>query len=289
MIPGTPRFSFGAACVVLLTAVPGFADVALGNGNHWTISDPAPNTLSFWGHAACYLDLAGVGIVTDPVFAPRLAHIFPRIAPAPERTAYDQTRIVLISHAHRDHLHPATLTTFPAATTILCPEPSIPYLGPMAATVEGMVPGDRWEFPGGTVIAVAAYHPGGRNSLAASADGGALGYVIVTPERTIYYTGDTAYFAGFQAVGAAYAPDLVLLNLNAHLTATDAARALQDLGSPPAVLLHHGAYATLNELRWSRWRDDLTATGTRVFDLAVGESRPLAALSAPRMLRMVVN
>jgi L-ascorbate metabolism protein UlaG (beta-lactamase superfamily) len=258
------------------------------NGD-WTTTDPAPNTLNFWGHAACYLDIEGTGIVTDPVFAPWLGHLFPRIAPAPEPSAYDQAQIVLISHAHRDHLHPATLATFSPATVILCPMPSVPHLTEVAARVQGLVPGERWVFPGGTIIAVPAHHPGGRNSLAAQADGGALGYVIATRERTIYYTGDTEYFPGFRAVAAKYAPDLVLLNLNAHLNATGAARAIQDLGSPPAVLMHHGAYATLNDLRWPRWRTDFAQAGTIHFDLAVGESRPLAQLSAPRAVRTVAN
>jgi L-ascorbate metabolism protein UlaG (beta-lactamase superfamily) len=276
------------AAFLLVGVAPG-----LGGGERragdWTTTDPAPNTLTFWGHAACYLDIEGTGIVTDPVFAARLGAIFPRLAPAPEPQAYDQARIVLVSHAHRDHLHPPTLATFPATATVLCPLPSVPHLTNISAKVVGMEPGDRFPFAGGTIVAVPAHHPGGRNSLTDRADGGALGYVILTPERTIYYTGDTRYFDGFQVVAARYEPDLVLMNLNAHLCAGDAVQAIHDLGAPPAVLLHHGAYATLNDLRWPRWRTDFAAAGTPCFQLGVGESRPLAALWAPRGIRVVAD
>jgi len=270
---------FAAALLVAgLGLEPGLVATA---GPDWTESDPLPNTLSFWGHAACYLDLDGTGIVTDPVFSGWLGHVFPRIAPAPLPSAYDQTRIVLVSHAHRDHLDRSTLATFPAATTILCPEPAIEHLAGVPALVIGMAPGDSCPFPGGTIVAVPALHAGGRNSFSATDDGGALGFVIITAERTIYYTGDTSYFDGFKTVATTYAPDVVLFNLNAHLHASEALQAIRDLAAPTVVLLHHGAYLSPNDLRWPAWRAGLAAAGDTCLELAVGESRSLAALGLP--------
>ena len=59
-----------------------------------------------------------------------------------------------------------------------------------------MRPGDEYPFPGGKIVAVPAHHPGGRNSIKANHDGDALGYVVYTPTKRIYYSGDTEYFQG---------------------------------------------------------------------------------------------
>ena len=45
-----------------------------------------------------------------------------------------------------------------------------------------------------------------------------------TPGGTIYYAGDTKFFAGFDSVAAAYHPDIALFNLNSHLRSSDAVR-----------------------------------------------------------------
>lgn len=278
MILGSIRYPLLAAG--LLLAMLGVPPALVATpASDWTESDPLPNTLSFWGHAACYVDLDGTGIVTDPVFNGWLGHVFPRTAPAPLPSAYDQARIVLISHAHRDHLDRSTLATFSAAATILCPLPAVEHVTGIPAQVIGMAPGDSYPFPGGTIVAVPALHPEGRNSLAANSDGGALGYVIITPARTLYYTGDTSYFDGFKAVAATYAPEVVLMNLNAHLHAGEALQAIRDLGAPVVVLLHHGAYLSPNDLRWPAWQAGLAAAGDTCVALAVGESRPLATLA----------
>jgi hypothetical protein len=95
--------------------------------------EPHRNAVTFWGHASVYIDADGVGIVTDPVFESSYSPIHPRKVPRPPTSAYDQTSIVLISHAHSDHLDPPTLRRFPRTAVILCPAPAEKYvrgLGP---------------------------------------------------------------------------------------------------------------------------------------------------------------
>jgi len=156
--------------------------------------------------------------------------------------------------------------------------PAIEHAAGVPAQVIAMAPGDSFPFPGGTIVAVPALHPGGRNSFSAKSDGGALGYVIITPGRTLYYTGDTSYFDGFNTVATTYAPEVVLMNLNAHLRAGEALQAIHDLGAPAVVLMHYGAYLSLNDMRWPAWRAGLAAAGDTCIVLEVGESRPLATL-----------
>jgi L-ascorbate metabolism protein UlaG (beta-lactamase superfamily) len=238
--------------------------------------EPPINAITFWGHATSYIDIGGYGIITDPVFAGAYSPFHRRTIPSPPAHAFDQTRLILISHAHFDHLHPKTLDQFADGTVVLCPEPSVGHLDDLGLTVQAMEPGDIYEFPGGTVTAVPAHHPGGRLSLKARHDGRALGYVIETEESTVYYTGDTEYYGGLATVGRRFDPDIVILNLNAHLNSRDALLAVAALGMPKVIPTHYGAYAGSNSRNSPEWRADLMAElGSQVIPLAVGESHNL--------------
>lgn len=243
-------------------------------------SEPPNDAITFWGHACAYIDIEGFGIVTDPVFTPSYAIIRRRLVPAPPRESFDQADVVLISHAHQDHLNPKTLARFTPGTTVLCPWPAAKYITGLGLRVRVMRPGDEFAFPGGTIIAVAAHHPGGRLSLKARSDGRALGYVIRGPRSTVYYSGDTEYFPGIAAIGSKYHPDVALLNVNAHLHSEDAIFAVAGLGMPYVVPMHLGAYDGKSKRLGPRWRAELVdALGSTVVPLEIGESLRLSGLA----------
>ena len=244
-------------------------------------SEPSTNAITFWGHACAYIDVGGFGIVTDPAFMNRWVILRHRLIPVPPPEAYDQAQVVLISHAHQDHLDPKTLARFSPGTVILAPAPAAKYLSRRGIRAHVMVPGSEYPIPGGSIIAVAALHPGGRNAIKARADGRALGYVIRTAKTTIYYSGDTEYFSGFTAVGAKYRPDIVLLNVNRHLHSSDALLAIADLRAPIVIPSHYGAYSGPSVRLEPRWRRELIqALGATIVPLEVGESMRIPA-SAP--------
>ncbi|TMQ65911.1 MAG: MBL fold metallo-hydrolase [Candidatus Eisenbacteria bacterium] len=239
--------------------------------------EPPRNAITFWGHACAYIDIGGFGIVTDPVFARRYAVIRRRLIAAPPRESFDQAEVVLISHAHQDHLNPKTLARFTPGTIVLCPRPAAKYVAGLGLRVLVMRPGDEFDFPGGTIVAVAAHHPGGRHSLKARSDGRALGYIIRGPRNTIYYSGDTDYFPGIAAIGSKYRPDIALLNINAHLHSEDAVFAIAGLGMPSVVPMHLGAYDGKSTRLGPRWRAELVgALGSTIVPLEVGESISLS-------------
>jgi L-ascorbate metabolism protein UlaG (beta-lactamase superfamily) len=236
------------------------------------------------GHATNYIDVDGVGIITDPVFEDAYSPWHSRKIDVPPPETYDQTDIILISHAHRDHLHPKTLARFPKETVILCPEPSAKHVDDLGMTVRIMAPGDEYDFPGGTIIAVVAHHPGGRNALKARADGQALGYVVRTPEQTIYYSGDTDYFEGFYDVGRIHKPDIAILNINSHLNSYDVLLAIGALRYPTVMLSHYGAYNGTNSRRSPGWHAELEQLiGEELVSLEVGNHLLLAGDDAGRL------
>lgn len=264
--------------------------VALGSGCGGLASvdperfpPPPNNAISFWGHACLYIDVDGVGLVTDPVFEKHTIFRFRKIdAPPPER--YAHTRVILISHAHPDHLSAVTIRTFPAGATILCPEPAAKRLQDVPQKVVVMEPGEVFEFEAGAIHAVAAHHPGGRYSFDAEADGRALGYVIESERGTVYYSGDSDPFDGFESVGERFRPDVTILNINGHMHGADAIFAALATRSRLYVPAHYGAYGYLGlpPAHLPRDNDDMVrALGPLWVVLEPGESTPLPAQALP--------
>jgi L-ascorbate metabolism protein UlaG (beta-lactamase superfamily) len=245
---------------------------------------PERDAITFWGHACAYIDVGGVGVVTDPVFQERLV-FRSRRGPAPPPSSYAGARVVLISHAHPDHLDPATLRTFPEEAVILCPEPAAKHLEGVEREVHVMRPGDVYASPAGTITAIAVHHMGGRWGVSAAADGRALGFVIETPDETIFYSGDTNYFSGFADVGWTFDPDILMLNVNGHLTGTDAVRAAWAARARVVIPLHWGTYPYWIFGGNVRPRDEATLerlVAERLRVLEVGRSMPLSAVSRDR-------
>ncbi|MGE5176641.1 MAG: MBL fold metallo-hydrolase [Hyphomicrobiales bacterium] len=264
-----------AAAALLVAVGSGCAPALFVNQRPDSILYPTPShdTVTFWGHASIYVDVAGYGIVTDPVFGPRYSPLNGRRIPTPPDEAYRRTRVILISHAHQDHLQPSTLRRFPKGATILCPPPSEKYVRGLGPRVRVMRPGDEYRIPGGKIIAVLADHPGGRYSRKPKTDGGAVGYVIETPKVTLYYSGDTELFSGIEQIGQVYRPDIAILNVNAHLPPGDALAAAMALGVSRVIPSHYGAYGGRAGSRGRAFHREFDRlAGPLAIPLRVGES-----------------
>ena len=241
---------------------------------------PVRDTITFWGHACLYIDVDGFGIVTDPVFDERYQPASSRLINGPDREACEDVSLILISHAHTDHLSPESLDLFPDTVQILCSPPSAKHLAGRKFTVLKL-----WEerkFGDISVTAVPADHAGGRMSLNAEPDGRALGFVVRTPRGTIYYSGDTRYFDGFAEIGRRCSPDLAIFNVNSHLR-FDAARAADEVGAPLVIPAHHGAFVSPTSGKNAKWRAAVReVAGDGYAELQVGESIPLERLGHGR-------
>ena len=245
--------------------------------------DPKRDSVTFWGHACSYIDVGGMGIVTDPVFDKSL-YQRRRFIGSPPDEALRAARVVLISHAHDDHLSPSSLRRFPKDVVILCPKPSAEFLAKEKISARAMAPGQAFEIGGVRIVAVTAFHPGTRKGFQRGADGRALGWVVITPRGTIFYSGDTDYCSTFSNVGRAYAPDIAILNVNGHLEPPDVARAAAALDAAVVIPTHWGAYRYLlvggNR---PRGEDELRRLlGKRLHVLQVGESLALEPTARAR-------
>lgn len=246
---------------------------------------------SLWrlGHSTVLFKLDGRFWLTDPVFAERaspLSFIGPKRFHAPPIALQDLPEIeaVILSHDHYDHLDQAAVQALaPRVRRFLTPlgvgERLIAW-GIPAAQVHQF---DWWQ---GTqigavqLIATPAQHFSGR-SLADRDRTLWASWVILTPQTRLFFSGDSGYFPGFQAIGERYGPfDLTLVETGAynqdwpdvHMQPEQSLQAHLDLGGRRLMPIHNGTF----DLALHPWTEPFE----RIEALAAARGVPL---STPRM------
>jgi L-ascorbate metabolism protein UlaG (beta-lactamase superfamily) len=241
---------------------------------------------TFVGHATVMLTTAETRVLIDPCLGSFLWGLRRAEAAclAPRDAAL--TDLVLISHAHPDHLHLPSLRRLPRSATLLVPPGCgelVERLGFAQAVV--LEPGTDFRFRDLVITSVAARH-GGRRSLTDFRWRGACGYVVRGQGVTVYFAGDTGYFSGFRDLGRRMRPDLALLPITGyeplalretHMSPLDAVAAFEDLEARVLVPIAHGAFPLGYEpidapLAWLRQLCDERGYSARLAVLAPGET-----------------
>ncbi|MDX3112648.1 MULTISPECIES: MBL fold metallo-hydrolase [Streptomyces] len=208
-----------------------------------------PVEITWWGHATCTVEDSDVRVLTDPLFARRLAHLRRRRGALPPPEAW-QADVALVSHLHADHLHLPSLARLAPGTRLLVPQGApraVPGLRRLRhLRLSEVAPGDETTVGDLLVRAVSARHDGRRLPVGRHRSP-ALGYVIEGRART-YFAGDTGLFEEMaEEVGPV---DAALLPVGGwgpylgegHLDAGRAAEAVRRLAPESAVPVHYGTY-----------------------------------------------
>jgi L-ascorbate metabolism protein UlaG (beta-lactamase superfamily) len=200
--------------------------------------------LQFLGHSTCVLDVDGVRLVTDPVLRRTLLHLR-RLAPR-QKTPRD-VDVVLISHAHHDHLDLPSLLHLGRQTHVVVPRGVGRLLHRRGfRNITEVDPGDETTVGAVRVRATPAAHAGGRPPFAR--DARALGYVVEGSVKT-YFAGDTDLFPEMTTLAREL--DLALLPVwgwglklgsGLHLDPARAAEAVERLQPRVAVPIHWGTF-----------------------------------------------
>jgi L-ascorbate metabolism protein UlaG (beta-lactamase superfamily) len=151
--------------------------------------------LTFVGHATVLIDVGGVRVLTDPVLSGRVAHLR-RHGGAVDADALGRLDAVLVSHAHLDHLHTASLARLAAKR----PQPALvvpPGVRRHVAKlgfdrVTELAAGEGVALGGLPIAATPADHDTRRHPLGRPAE--AVGFLLGEPGRQIYFAGDTDVF-----------------------------------------------------------------------------------------------
>jgi L-ascorbate metabolism protein UlaG (beta-lactamase superfamily) len=224
---------------------------------------PGSGLRATWlGHSTVLLEIAGVRVLTDPVWGPRASPsrlVGPkRFQPVPVALgAMPSVDLILISHDHYDHLDYPTIRALAAWEA-----PFVTSLGVGAHLEAWGVPPKRiveldwWEsytLPGAelSVTAAPSQHfsgrtPKRRNETLWSA------LVLRSPRHTIFFSGDTGLTSEYRRIHERFGPfDLVMLEIGAfhpswgdmHLGPENALRAHALLGGGPFLPIHWATFA----------------------------------------------
>lgn len=216
--------------------------------------------ITFIGHSSFLIQIAGRNILVDPVFATRLVLLRRQRRPGLRLQDLPPIDAVLLTHAHMDHLNLPSLRKVIRHThriTGVAPQVVVPLgVGDLVeklgfrnvtelewwqtATLEGDV----------QVTLTPAKHWGARMFSDTHRLFG--GYVIAGAGHSVYHSGDTAYFNGFEQIGRRLQPQIALLPIGAyypdsyravHTSPEEALQAFVDLGTATTLVpMHYGTF-----------------------------------------------
>ena len=253
--------------------------LVLREGSHWPRTMPPPQkpalprnlttgqiAVTFIGHSTFLLQLPGLNILTDPIFATRAGPfgVFgpKRVRPAalrlPELPRID---VVLVSHNHYDHLDLAALRWLarqhrPVIVTTLGNKAWLEARG-----VAGVVELDWWQahtVRGGLGVTCT---PAQHFSARAPWDRCRTlwgGFMLHTSDGPVFFAGDTGWAPHFAEIKSRLgAPALALLPIGAyeprwfmepvHMNPDEAVRAHLALGARQSIGMHFGTFQLTNE------------------------------------------
>lgn len=206
--------------------------------------------LTFLGHSTVRVEIGGRVVLTDPLLTGRVGPLR-RIGPRPERAAYADVDLVLISHLHGDHLHLPSLRLLPSSARVVVPRGAGAWLRARGVRgVEELAADEELVDGGLRVFGVPAEHSGHRFGPRSTAgpQARAMGHLLEADGRRVYAAGDTDLFDGMAAFGPL---DVALLPVwgwgpslgPGHLDPARAAVAVDRLRPRVVVPVHWGSLA----------------------------------------------
>jgi len=214
--------------------------------------------VTFIGHSSFLVQIGGKNVLIDPVLSKRLILLRRQRRPGVAAEQMPAIDVVLVTHAHMDHLDLASLRRVVRSTRLQtgrAPEIVVPR------DVEDLVAGlgfervhqmdwwERLEVKGLRLTMTPCRHWGAR--MFNDTHRGYGGYVIEADAHSVYHSGDTAYFDGFAEIGRRLHPEVALLPIGAyfpdnyravHTSPEEALRGFLETGARMMVPMHYGTF-----------------------------------------------
>ena len=206
--------------------------------------------ITWIGHASFFVQMAGLNILIDPNWSLWLKGIKRLKTPGVQLHELPMIDLVLVTHAHFDHLDRRTLKAVAANQPIV-----VPFgVGNLVHDLgfERVQELDYWgayRHEGVEVTLTPCHHWGAR--MLHDQHRGFGGFVLSAGGRSVFHCGDTAYFEGFREIGKRCPVEVALLPIGAydtpsqravHMNPEEAVQAFVELGAKTLVPMHYGTF-----------------------------------------------
>ncbi len=212
-------------------------------------------SITWIGHSTFLIQMAGMNILTDPVWARRMGVQTRMTEPGLEIDDLPTIDVVLISHGHYDHLDFPTIRKIKGDPMYYVP------IGLRKAFLKRgykkVQEANWWEtfvYKDISFHFVPAQHWTRRGAFDMNTSHWG-GWVIERgndPSETVYFVGDTGYFRGFKDIAEKFHLNYVLMPIGAyepewfmessHINPEDAIKAFIELEGDYFIPMHYGAY-----------------------------------------------
>lgn len=209
-------------------------------------------SITWIGHSTFLLQINGLTILTDPVWANWQGVQKRQTQPGLALADLPEIDVVVLSHSHYDHLDFATIRRLKGKSTFYVPH------GLKKAFIrrgyQDTYEANWWDhFTIGDVkfSFVPAQH-WTRRSLFDMNTSHWGGWIIEHQETSFYFVGDTGYFRGFTEIAERFTLQYVLMPIGAyepewfmrdsHINPEDAVKAFLELAGDFFVPMHYGTY-----------------------------------------------
>lgn len=208
------------------------------------------------GHSTVLLSFYGTQILTDPNFASRIVIARRAVGLPIEPEEIKELNLILISHAHYDHLDIPSLKRLPRAAIVIVPWGNSDLIKGLGfSRVVEMKWGESFAIDGLIVEAFQPAHWGKRHPFD-SEDRGYNSYLLTKNGKSLLFAGDTGYskiftekgggreiVCAFLSIGA-YKPDWFRQN---HASPEEALKMFAESGARFMIPIHWGTFILSHE------------------------------------------
>lgn len=226
----------------------------------WLQENRSRTAVTWIGHATFLVQMNGVNLLTDPVWAERMGFAKRLAPPGIALEKLPAIDAVLLSHSHYDHMHIASLKALhrrnPGMKLYVPAGLAAPLRRRGFARMTELNWWEKTELAGLELHFVPAQH-WSRRTLTDTNRSHWGGWIIQRSgasqeEEAIYFAGDSGYFPGFKLIGERYRIGTALMPIGAyepewfmgkqHVTPEQAVQAFVDCGAERFVPMHYGAF-----------------------------------------------
>jgi L-ascorbate metabolism protein UlaG (beta-lactamase superfamily) len=246
-------------------------------------------TLAWLGHSTVLINFFGVTILTDPILFPRIGIRLPGITIGPKRLTapalhfhdLPQIDVILLSHAHFDHIDLRTLGCFDESTHVITARATSDLL--KRTRFSNITELDWGESKALGEMIIAAFpvkHWGARTQR--DTHRGYNGYLIERNGRRLIFAGDTAMTESFAALRRHGPFDVAIMSIGAynpwihsHCTPEQAVQMASAAGARFVMPVHHQTFRlSLEPFREpiERFEAALSKTPERIALREIGET-----------------